>query len=871
MQRQCDGCNEPASSFQCPLCQAELITDRGFFCGQECFAKNWLQHRRTFHKSGVVRAKQPRGATTGNEGDTANGNSAAATNGDETQLRKKKRKGEKIPGREQEENKKGDKLPARPVVGPWTPLPRGDDEGRVEPQLLPGVPRAIIGGASSERSVAFWSAAHAAASHIVTELLHKPQLRDEADSEPLKVLVITADALGAHAMAWACRCSGLGHLMQLVVKSIEASSPEVVPFNYFGGERRVVITTQEIVGNLCDGSAAAWFSTPNNLLVTLPGVKDAGKFQSVHMRALFFLYSRETGESMREELPGEEEEEITHFVKPLLHVPVQLHSLFDASGVTNTNQGEKGDDEKKTKKARLFRFDNNVSTSLARGDLRGALQHLVRLYSTERSAFEEVLANSFLASLGAASVAHAHHVLAYVLRELVDHSSRFKASQGATLKDMAIRALTRVIGLIQPIVAEDGTQHCNITAATSAESGSTVDGFKDNAQSGEGDATECKFPPPSEFERKKYFNHYSSAPNLALQATLCYLYPYTTVGVIDAWGAAWGVKKTLKGPEALIQMDKARKDAVLRLEGRYGTKLGPSFAKYLVVLMHFLYDAVAGYSLAVEDVEKRTLWSLTLQSDVGPLRSFLSNCFLLQEGKPALKKKPTLSARKTTPSADELRELRRMLPVRTGSVVRESVSLPWVDLPIVMNRELRVKQLQQQAVEEILMAMPRKPRPMYIGDVGNLVGRWFRFNARFDGVLGVSLMDFLIQHPEAFRVVGDLVTRRTAGTCNSVPIRFKDDSGDDDDDDNEEPDKSRRAKDRALLTGAKSGSKGGSGKELSARARKKAAAKEFNKSRFNRNYKPLDPSAKVPGYVRHAPRKVKGRGRKANKRNTKRG
>ncbi|CBZ08342.1 conserved hypothetical protein [Leishmania infantum JPCM5] len=52
----CQGCStQTTTAFQCPLCQAEATADCGFFCTQECFAKNWLKHRNTLHKSGVVR------------------------------------------------------------------------------------------------------------------------------------------------------------------------------------------------------------------------------------------------------------------------------------------------------------------------------------------------------------------------------------------------------------------------------------------------------------------------------------------------------------------------------------------------------------------------------------------------------------------------------------------------------------------------------------------------------------------------------------------------------------------------------------------------------------------------------------------------
>ncbi|KAH9598809.1 MYND-like zinc finger [Trypanosoma melophagium] len=872
-QHMCDGCGNPASSFQCPLCQAEAITSRGFFCGQECFAKNWLNHRGTFHKSGVVRVKEQAQSTVIEESTSRRKRAAGEEKSIDTdKTKKRKLKKRDIENRELKEEEVNDKV-KKSVVSPWSVLPRiSDNIATVKPSLPIGIARAVIGGSSLDRHVAFWSAAVAAAHHIAAELEHQNN-----NKSSLQVLVITSGPLEASAIAWALRCAGLAGVMRLVL-SIEAEDSAWNPSSHFSGNGKVVITTESIVRCVSNGSASAWLKEEESLLVTLPGVTDAADFQSVHTRAIFFVY-RGTSINMTDD-SWCVEEEIHHHVVPLQEVPAELHDLFNSAILVPTSASiDNGNDANLAHSSSLpsvnnLRFDNEVSTFLARGDIPSALQHLVRLYSSRRGVFEEILLNSLLSTLGAASVAHAHHILAYIVRSLVDHSSRFKGPQGGTLKEMALRAVSRVVRLLPPITASDEDEpqeeEKHETKAKDRRGKVVVISSGSSGNS-------ALVPLPSVMEKHRLFNYYEKLPNLQLQATMCYLYPHTSPGIMDIFGTAWGVKKIISGPEALKNADQKRKDVVQRLRNRYGTKLDPAFANYLVVLMHFLYDTVASYSLSVEEVDQRTLWSITLAGEVGPLEIFLSNCFLLSKDDTSLtsegvenKKKQitTLSGRQMPQKPVSRTVLLRSQSVRTAAI-EEPIQLSWVDLPLTGKREREVERLQRQAVDEILMAMPRVPRPMYIGDVGNLIGKWFRFNARFDGALGVGLMEFLMQHPEAFRVAGNLVTRRTAGVADQVKMRFDDDS--DNDNDGDDSDGDRKAKDRALLIGAGRKSGGRPGKDLPARARKKAMVKEFNKSRYNRNYKPIDPSAKVPGYVKHAPRKVKGRGRKVNLRNSKRG
>uniref|UniRef100_A0A146L6K7 Uncharacterized protein n=1 Tax=Lygus hesperus TaxID=30085 RepID=A0A146L6K7_LYGHE len=128
---------------------------------------------------------------------------------------------------------------------------------------------------------------------------------------------------------------------------------------------------------------------------------------------------------------------------------------------------------------------------------------------------------------------------------------------------------------------------------------------------------------------------------------------------------------------------------------------------------------------------------------------------------------------------------------------------------------------------------------------------------------------------------------------NAKPIKIRYDNDDnvqtnldsDEDGDDQDDDKTIRKQktlDHALLTGrVRNNTTSGTTsrakaveemlQRLPGRARKKRAKKVANAARFNKNYKPFDRSAHVPGYIKHGPRKVKGRGKKPNKRVHKRG
>lgn len=224
---------------------------------------------------------------------------------------------------------------------------------------------------------------------------------------------------------------------------------------------------------------------------------------------------------------------------------------------------------------------------------------------------------------------------------------------------------------------------------------------------------------------------------------------------------------------------------------------------------------------------------------------------------------------------------------RRTSQLRAPLPMPWVRLPTTAEASLHRQRLTRLAAEEILSGMPKESHiPMYIGDVGKLIGKWNHFNAKYDGVLGVGLRDFLEAHPQHWAVIDDVVTRRHSGCVAPVKLRYDENADHLDDSEGDDGDqggaKQRRRdknadgangkkKKRWLSQKEKRSKMEARDLEKSSRARKKQLVKAFNHSRNNKNYKRMDPSARVPGYVKRVKGKTKGRGKKANIRNYKRG
>lgn len=763
----CAGCDNDAATFQCPLCQAEEAEGEGYFCSQECFAKNWLAHRDGVHKGGTVRAGAKR-----KRDPPADAASPA-----------------------KDKSKKGDKkkvedvvVPAAPktqVCCPWAPVPDYSDckdqkWAVVRPALTKGTTRAVVElkhGASTKESL--WTAMIASANFA-----------EVAVEGGAHVLVVAGSPFSAHAMAWVLRCAGIVRKCRLVLSTAD-DDMQVLPSEYFS-DSSIVITSTTVLrarGKKAGTNVSEW--TNDRTLVTLPDVKDPESLQSITARAVFFV----TRCSSEDKLDAFEADEVTHHVDHLW--PQSFDTPIPAEDLGT-------------------RFDNTLSTQLAHGNLPNFAERVVNIFSTSKNRCEEVLTNSLFCDWGCVGgdAALAHHKLAYVMRFLADHSSKF-ATSSLDLVQIAVRTVCRV----------------------------------------------CRSLPPVPVAKT-----ISETTNLSLQATVCYLYSHMSSATVDSFGESWGFTKVLEGPTVLKAADKLRKNVVARIHQRYGAKLGQKYAEFLVILMHFISDAVSTWSLSLEEVDRATRFTETLSHEVGSLATFLTNCQLYGHSKDVSSNMSLLSQherkRRVEAGMPTQNDLRGLVHPATRD---DMVKLPFEFLPVSGRRQRAVDKFKEIAVEEILSAMPRQPIPMYIGDVGNLIGIWTKFNARYDGALGYTLSLFLQEFPDKFTVVGNVVTRVKAGNAEPVRVRFDNEIEEGSDDD----DNKRKRRDRAALTGLGSKDKKGPVAK-SAKARKKAAKKEQNAARYNKNRIKFDPEKKVPGYVKHGPRKIKGRGKKTNIRRFKR-
>ncbi|TPP52933.1 hypothetical protein CGC20_27295 [Leishmania donovani] len=923
----CQGCStQTTTAFQCPLCQAEATADCGFFCTQECFAKNWLKHRNTLHKSGVVRKTKRMPA-----------DAAAAAPAGTTEKGRQARGGKRSRAADEAASGTGKdtcadkKAAAGGTLAPWPPLPNAavckkNNWAQVTPELPLDVPRAVVrpvvteaakGSAEQPLQRCMWPAMLAAAQYVALSAQ-----RNTAPSA-VQVLVVAGDVQSAHAFAWAARCVGLAGTLQLAVSEQPAQSSVAAatknsssntastaaataasPSRYFTSHRCIVIATSAVVrasalartssSTAVSGAASLWLTgaPSHSLLVTLPDVVDAEDLQGVQTRAVFF--TGPAGPTSDDAAKDDGNDGVVSYTytslevlcedrQPLCWKPAAL-SAPGSSTPSSSTAGNGG-----AAAAAASCLDDEVCTCFANGDMAAALQRLVRCYQHQPGHLESKLYYTLCCNWGAASLVHAHHRLAYVARFLCDRSVRFEAPKNATLADAALRAIAAVCRLLPRMADVEAEAAAAAANASGQESASDAANKSKKRRLHKSEvAAAAPYAPslasttrptpvvasgvsaPSAQEVARYANYYTHLPNLQLQATVCHLHPIASPAVLDTFAMAWGLYRYLPGPSSLDGADHARSAAVHRVRQRFTAKLDSANGVFYVILMHLIYDAVGPYSLPVDEVNRRLQWDLTLAHDAGSLEAYLRCCGLLvaddglllptsskqrvrkmkKGGRaasvPAVLSSRLKGSRETTQSrTEQLRcfAVKSMAGTAGAAAVASSgnygvIELPWKTFPITGERQRQVARLHQAAVEELLMAMPRVPRPMYIGDVGNLIGKWMHFNSRFDGTLGVNLQAFLEQHPEAFKVLDNIVTRRTAG------------------------------KTEQLLTGQRLSKSGGKGiVELPARARKKRAIKEFNKERFNRNYKSIDPSARVPGYIKRGPRRIKGRGKKANKHN----
>ena len=895
-------------TMQCPLCQAEGSTE-GFFCSQSCFAKNWLSHRDSMHKKGVVKEKK-RTENEERQKRIAAGEITeedAATSGKKLKKKAKKEK------------------PAEAVAphalydGRWKDLPSGSQcsatkTGIIQPTLSSKkmAPRVVVAVKNStaagttaptdatgvspfaapaalQQTVAtddakncsatsLWSAAVAAA-HLLASSASTLNMTDN------QVVIVAGSAVSAFAAAWALKSAGgiASSQMELVL-SADKDQIAVGP-NDRANKAPIRIVTVAVLAAIGSNAAAASSSASldawlgNKLMITLPDVRRPADLQTMTTRAVFFILEKSAAaaaneekkedaaspskkvagkkRNTREEGAEDEDEEAlapTHSVAclatglvpcPNTVFPISTGkkgaSLEDIIGgekdadIDGADEEKKDDDEEELtaveaeerKIATHRRFalcglhDDTLVHLLNRNDLLQLITHLRALYNTlPNKKFVETVANALIADRGG-DLLFAQHKFAMILWMSV---VAVRATGSSDQSHNFIQTLAKCV------IRAAGTFPIHVTALPKAK------------------------------------NRF-----ISLQACLTFLHGTVNEALLDQLAALWDIDEFILGYSELSFMDGHRRDIVRRLNLNYAIKLenGVEHVKMLVILYHLACNLCAKYTINVSELALITQWNVFFAFHFGALNTFIATAELTAgNGKTGhaasllsrkSKKEQAADVEKTTISAAAA----ALTPTTFLKPAAHQQNLPFTKCPVHLRHQIQNDAMARAAVDEILSAMPKVPIPMFIGDVGQLIGIWPRFNARFGGKLGYKLSEFLERWPDKFRILGNLVTRLQESVSEPIRIRFDNEIEEDSDDEG-----------TAAVNGSKRRTKitaGAGGKTLHRKAIRRQALKERNKTRYNKNHQQFDPSAKVPGYTKPKPRKVKGRGKKANIRNYKRG
>lgn len=865
------GCGKTAPEeeerLQCPLCQAEGHDDR-FFCSQTCFASAWLKHRDECHGGGVVREKKRKEEATDDEPQHADVKKAK-------KLKKKAAADESEAAEHHAEStkKKQASNPLSSKVLPWMPLfPSAAEPCAVTPPLMlsssnGGALHATrigtktkVGGDASNRQSAWWWSAAAAAAQCIKQSSSRS---GTATIAPLTVLVVAGSPLTANAFAWAARCAGLAGSLHMRINP--HASPSSSAGETENGARlsalagvEVVITTEAVAlrkteAELLPRRAEEGGAAPTCYLMALPDVEDAEAVQRVHMPLIHFL-------------PLVSSAKATHHIQHELAeaAPWMVSSLLIFGGgspVTDVHH---------------WSVSDVVSTCLANGDMEGAALHIregsydaimsdeegivlkksneeeeseedgetspavLRMVTSESERLYTLLIHTMRCDWGALSVTHAHHrCMEWTLAVLRDISTGHRHRQ--VLLTAAVKALGFMVTRVLP----------PLTPGSSGASGS------------------------------------HSEEDLSLSAFMSLLltlvlpskpWPPRRLQELDAIATAWGglsrvldmtpAPRTANHSSSSYYTGGKNSDGVWlhRMLRQVAISWSERDVEYVKRLMLML-------NIAMQEAEKEKALKLKeVKQQMGAPQALAASFFEHWEGRLLWK---TSRLRRLLGGANRLQDVLTQLGFTTaaaGAASRKrsrddpnkntssstslipvlAIPYTWTAFPLATQAEEAREKLRRAAIEEILSAMPREVKPMYVGQVGERVGNWNHFNARYEGALGPRLVDFLSAYPRVWTVAGLLVTRRVAGTTEPVRIRFDDDDIDDDDSDD-----------------GRGG--GATGRVVRGRTKRRNAVKEFNKSRQNRNYKPIDPSARVPGYTKRHISNAKGRGKKTNLREYKRG
>jgi hypothetical protein len=880
MTKVCGACGKKETAkelfeFQCPLCVAEERDDEGFFCNQECFAKVWLQHRDTVHPSAVARVSTKKKEKRDEEEKKAKKEKAEAK-------RAAKRGREDGDDEGSNEKQTAQQLADR-YIQTWPMLKKGSttctavqSKGKAHSQGHADLDDGV-------RMVAEPLKAETGKWEYIAFALDRIRTLRQKQNSTQRVVLVGGTAATCGAIAWVARTVfGLtpllivskadseavkGKKMTSSVDSIEKELSTSLAFNRSSSSSTstndILIVSDELFSSEADedeegdaepkeakvagaGAKSQGVLNPTDwtqgaILVTLPDVKHPAGYQGLNTRATFLV-------NQNDARCGEDKDlgKVTHqfeangFLAPAVPSTAALQT-FEVKYPAEVA----ADPFLLTSATVAGPLNNELSSLLANGQYERAAQAFILLLLNRPTKAESCLRNALLLSWGAYNgdpVEH-HHILAALLRYIcAEANSKLAGEELARANSIASRVIARTAELLVPLSA---------------------------------------LPLPAA-------NH-----NIVLHATICALFPLLKAEVVDTLGRAWNLSRIVCGWSALKDKEVPVRDITERLKHRCLPRLGQFRLTFVWCLMMILRAETSVTLYGFKDVEERLRWSTSslLRGEIGDMVEFLKDCDLLRTRAENAKtsvsalarashlKTTQADAKKGVVAAADYADIVRPKDLSTNQTAKKAARstlatrLPLTELPLSGTKRRHKESLAEIAREEILSAMPSKPLPMYVGDVGNLIGPWTKFNAKYEGALPTSLLLFLQSQPDHFHVVGNIVTRLKASNTQPVKIRFDNANDDDEDDTDDEREKRKEKKKLAnLLTGTKTKLDKETHKKIakSGKARRALVKKLRNQARFNKNHKSFDPESKVPGYVKRGPRKVSGRGKKANIRSWKR-
>ena len=230
---------------------------------------------------------------------------------------------------------------------------------------------------------------------------------------------------------------------------------------------------------------------------------------------------------------------------------------------------------------------------------------------------------------------------------------------------------------------------------------------------------------PAKSEDQKKDGRLVAGDEVIQTAILSSLAPHLSDPQIDGLADLWAVRHVVASSAPSLEC--------------HIPKYGKKRAQFLSIFEPTLAKRLGGFQLGVSlsVIEEETKWGF-FKSKYGPLATFLSRC------------QKTFSAEKQE-------------GVVCVSVLGDvqSMSRP---IPLCGRKQEQVLKMEKEAIEELLLILPRGTRPALMSSIGVSIHSWNRFNTRYGRLLGPSLALFLMRQPHAFTVNGTSVKRADAKT-----------------------------------------------------------------------------------------------------------